>query len=102
MEVTQADLQRNCAKQHAAFVQCSGRAPAEERDSVCAAERQALEACATSTVALVRAINASCGGLYTAYEQCCQSVGSRNISMCEPKAQAFWQCAERASPEPLL
>lgn len=105
MQVTQEDLRRSCAAPHEAFARCAAGHEPAERQTACATERIELEQCAQKTVAMVRTINAECGSLYSAYEDCCKRAGaSRNgsIAECEPSAQKFWKCAERVAPEPLM
>ena len=95
MQVSNADLRSACPQQTDAFERCMAR-----RDRDCTEERVALERCAQATVDAVRAINSACGDLYAAYETCCRR--SARLADCEVPAQTFWQCAERASPTPLV
>ena len=92
MEVTQADLRRQCGPQHDAYARCVAESGAEN----CLAQQHELEKCATATVQLVRAINASCSRQYATFQDCFKQARDRRIANpdCERQGNAFWECAQ--------
>ena len=92
MEVTQEDLQRQCAGQYDAYIKCVSEGGAEN----CLTQQHELEQCATATVQLVRAINSSCGKQYAQFQACFKRAGERQIANpdCDRPSAAFWECAQ--------
>lgn len=92
MEVTQEDLQRQCAAQYDAYTKCVSEGGAEN----CLTQQHELEQCATATVQLVRAINSSCGKQYAQFQACFKRAGDRQIANpdCDRPSAAFWECAQ--------
>jgi hypothetical protein len=95
MELTNDDLQRQCAPQHAAFVQCAQKNGAEAASgSMCRRQREALERCATSHAQLVRSINEGCSAEHAAFTMCVTHARDANRE-CVQQQDAYWQCAQR-------
>ena len=89
MEVTQEDLRRQCSTEHDAFTQCVARGHTEQ----CLTQQLALERCATATVQLVRAINATCSKEYARFQACYADARERPPD-CDKPSLAVWACAQ--------
>ena len=101
MELSNADLQRMCSAEHAAFVQCAQKNGAEAAGgSACRVQREALERCATATAQLVRAINEGCAAEHAAFTMCVKHARDANRE-CVQQQDAYWQCAQRHATVPL-
>ena len=100
MQVTDDDLRRQCAQQHARYVACVQEHGLETAEASCQAQRLELERCATATVQMVKAVNTHCGELYARFESCVQRRRGSLVD-CNAPAEAFYECAERFSPSPL-
>ena len=70
-------------------------ANAGDQPEQCLTQQLELERCATATVQLVRAINASCGQLYAEFEACfAKAKDSRRMPDCSKQSKAFMECAQ--------
>ena len=92
MEVTQDDLQRQCAAQYDAYIRCVSDGGAEN----CLTQQHELEQCATATVQLVRAINSSCSKQYAHFQACFKRGHDQQIANpdCDSQSATFWECAQ--------
>lgn len=93
MEVTSDDIRRQCATQHDAFTECVAAASGQTEQ--CLTQQLALERCATTTVQMVRVINAACGKEYGQFQDCYADARRRvGTPDCDKQSFVFWACAQ--------
>lgn len=75
------------------FTQCVANT-ARGQTEQCLTQQLALERCATATVQLVRAINATCSKEYARFQACYADARERPPPDCDEQSLAFWACAQ--------